>query len=546
MAKTVFVDGDPSQGILGTRVLAAWLNAIQNHRHSGLDADGSAPIDYAEDTGAANAYAIALSPALGANVEGLPILFKASHTNTGASTLSINGMDPLPIKSRSGMDLSEGALRTGQIVAVVYNGSCYQSLIETAQIETIELDTTLHVATTGSDETGDGSELAPWATVKHAVDYLQDTWIPGNVTVTIELDDGTYTVTDDRIVVDHPNGARIQIKGKNTYSKVMSSVVSRTGETYTLQLNDVSQVEVGDFCIVRDASGGSYPQAILGFHRVETVDVPNNRISVIANGATTHPASGAVTASMTILKTRIIFNPVTDPTSAKLFSAVNGSTIGLIDKIGIDGNGRSGIYATDGSHINCGHNVGVRTLDFGFEAYGGGSITADYCAASFCQVGYYANAGGSITCNYAIAQGCYGAGDAGFWAKTGSIRCSNAIAVNCYYGFIARDGGSISPTYIGSGALTSRYGEYGYAAIHGGIIAADVGGIASHNNIASLYCTNNGTLIFPTGTVSNSSTGALASELGYIQAVGTTISSTTTPYSPAANTLGNENGYINT
>jgi microcystin-dependent protein len=41
MAKTVFTDGDPSLGILGTRVLAAFLNKIFNHKHDGLDQDGS-------------------------------------------------------------------------------------------------------------------------------------------------------------------------------------------------------------------------------------------------------------------------------------------------------------------------------------------------------------------------------------------------------------------------------------------------------------------------------------------------------------------------
>lgn len=47
MAKTVFVDGDPSQGIMGTVVNAAFLNkifGINGHRHTGLDDDGSAPI----------------------------------------------------------------------------------------------------------------------------------------------------------------------------------------------------------------------------------------------------------------------------------------------------------------------------------------------------------------------------------------------------------------------------------------------------------------------------------------------------------------------
>jgi len=53
MAKTTFIDGDSSQGIMGTILLAAWLNLVFNHRHTGQDADGFAPkIDLNEVTDA--------------------------------------------------------------------------------------------------------------------------------------------------------------------------------------------------------------------------------------------------------------------------------------------------------------------------------------------------------------------------------------------------------------------------------------------------------------------------------------------------------------
>ncbi len=46
MAKTLFTEGNPAQGISGTRVVAAWLNKMfgtDGHRHDGLDEDGQAP-----------------------------------------------------------------------------------------------------------------------------------------------------------------------------------------------------------------------------------------------------------------------------------------------------------------------------------------------------------------------------------------------------------------------------------------------------------------------------------------------------------------------
>lgn len=126
MGKTNFADGDKSQGIPGTRLLAAFLNKIFTHRHDGLDQDGSAPIDYAIDSGTADAYVIALTPALTAHVAGMPISFKAANANTGASTLVVNGMTAKTIKKRGGLSLGAGDIKVGQIMTVVYDGTDFQ------------------------------------------------------------------------------------------------------------------------------------------------------------------------------------------------------------------------------------------------------------------------------------------------------------------------------------------------------------------------------------------------------------------------------------
>lgn len=125
MGKTLFSDGNPLQGILGTIVNAAFLNKIFSHRHDGLDQDGSAPLDYAPDTGSANAYAIALTPALTDHVAGLPIHFKATNSNTAASTLAVNGLAVVAIKQSDGSDLPAGAIVAGQMVTVIYTGVAY-------------------------------------------------------------------------------------------------------------------------------------------------------------------------------------------------------------------------------------------------------------------------------------------------------------------------------------------------------------------------------------------------------------------------------------
>lgn len=134
MAKTIFSDGDRSQGILGTRVWAAWLNKVFNHRHDGLDQDGSAPHTYAAAGGSANAITLALSPALTQHIVGMPIYFKASATNTGAATVQVNSLSAVPLTLADGSAIEYGAIRSGCIYNIIYSGTSYVILNATTRV----------------------------------------------------------------------------------------------------------------------------------------------------------------------------------------------------------------------------------------------------------------------------------------------------------------------------------------------------------------------------------------------------------------------------
>ena len=83
---------------------------------------------YAADTGSANAYAVAFSPALSAHVVGLPFTFMASHANTGASTLAINSLSPVALKRKDGSALLADDIPGGGMMIVAYDGTNYQVL----------------------------------------------------------------------------------------------------------------------------------------------------------------------------------------------------------------------------------------------------------------------------------------------------------------------------------------------------------------------------------------------------------------------------------
>jgi hypothetical protein len=84
-------------------------------------------LTYSADSGAADAYAVTLSPAP-TIVAGSVIQFKVAHANTGASTLAVNSAAPVAIKKSGGTALASGDIAAGQIVLVVFDGTYWETV----------------------------------------------------------------------------------------------------------------------------------------------------------------------------------------------------------------------------------------------------------------------------------------------------------------------------------------------------------------------------------------------------------------------------------
>ncbi len=94
---------------------------------------------YAVDAVGTDAYAITLTPALGAYVDGMTINFKAGTANTGPATLSVNGLGAIPINKLNDVALDTGDIEANQITTVIYNSSGtprFSMISQTAQAAT--------------------------------------------------------------------------------------------------------------------------------------------------------------------------------------------------------------------------------------------------------------------------------------------------------------------------------------------------------------------------------------------------------------------------
>jgi len=75
------------------------------------------------DTGAADAYVIAPTPAITAYTDNDAYVFQATAANTGGSTLNVSGLGIRTITRPNGVALQVGDILTNQIISVVYNSA---------------------------------------------------------------------------------------------------------------------------------------------------------------------------------------------------------------------------------------------------------------------------------------------------------------------------------------------------------------------------------------------------------------------------------------
>ena len=138
-------------------------------------------------------------------------------------------LSELPVKSTT-VDL------TADIFAVVSGGVTEQvpaNLIPFTKILTA--NTSIYIATTGNDSTGDGSVGLPYLTPHKAYEHLQDYFLGAGVIATIQCAAGTYTIAST-IIPYHPQGSQVLLKGATMLGTVVDGDFVASAATTTTNL----------------------------------------------------------------------------------------------------------------------------------------------------------------------------------------------------------------------------------------------------------------------------------------------------------------------
>lgn len=88
------------------------------------------------DTGIANAYVLNFVANFTSYTDGIVIYWIPSNSNTGPSTINVNGLGPVAITNQDGTPLYLGQLQANQVALIIYRGTGF-TLVATSLVPTI-------------------------------------------------------------------------------------------------------------------------------------------------------------------------------------------------------------------------------------------------------------------------------------------------------------------------------------------------------------------------------------------------------------------------
>ena len=154
----------------------------------------------ASDTGSANAYVIAPSPAIAAYVAGQRFSFISANSSTGASTLNVNSLGVKAVEYQSAA-LTGAEIKATSLIVVEYDGTAFQMISPSNYIQT--------------EKGGDIASANPLV-IDTDGDYFDVTGTANFASMTVAADrqftlqfDGVLTMTHHATNLDLPGEANV-------------------------------------------------------------------------------------------------------------------------------------------------------------------------------------------------------------------------------------------------------------------------------------------------------------------------------------------------
>jgi len=81
---------------------------------------------FGQAVGTGNNYEVNINPSLSSLTPGTLVFFIANHSNSGPSTLNLNGLGQQPLRKNGSAPLSPGDISSGKIIQAIFDGNVFQ------------------------------------------------------------------------------------------------------------------------------------------------------------------------------------------------------------------------------------------------------------------------------------------------------------------------------------------------------------------------------------------------------------------------------------
>jgi hypothetical protein len=284
-------------------------------------------------TGAANVYAISLSPAITAYTAGLRVAFLSHQASTSTTTLNINSVGATAMKVL-GNDTGSGSIANAQIVEVIYDGTDFEIVGRVSALSSITTDRLLGRDTAG---TGGPEQL----TVGGGVEFtgsggIQRSALTGDVTAS--AGSGTTTIANDvvtaaKTLFNNNTALRIKDSGGTAIDVVQVTnndntiINAKTGKILYLAIDESPLLQMD----ADELKAASDDAMALGSASIKYSSVFTHLLNLGIDAAVT--AAGSTTADATVLSTTInMVTTVASGTGVRLPSATAGDIVIIKNK----------------------------------------------------------------------------------------------------------------------------------------------------------------------------------------------------------------------
>lgn len=248
---------------------------------------------YAPDTSvAANSIIATLAPPVTALTPGLIAIVKVANTNTGATTLNLNGLGAVAVHRSGGAALSAGDITAGAVCAFMYDGTAWQLL-------------NYNGATSGSVTNNTFSSNIPYGTDVGSANaiactslFQSGTQIAGAITAAGSISTASATITMPNVsgfpwvtagmsVYDNTNGqpiGTVQTWVGTTLTLTANALHNGSGSTDSLVFTSIGALVAG-LAIAVDVANNNTGATTLALPGISgTTAIQENKAALLPNG----------------------------------------------------------------------------------------------------------------------------------------------------------------------------------------------------------------------------------------------------------------------